>query len=574
MPRGGSAMNIPFFRREVPALAAAALILGAAGFLSKLLGLVRDRMLAARFGAGEALDVYYAAFQLPDIIYTLLLAGAASAAVLPVFIEYDQKGEAAAGRFLSNLLTVFSLAAVLLGAVAWLAAPWLVSFVAPGFVLEALERTVGLTRIMLANTVFLGIAGILSAVLQARRRFFIFALPPIVYNLGIIAGIVFLTPVFGLDGLAYGVVAGGIGQVLVQLPALRGLGLRIRPMFSLGDAGLRRVARTSLPRVAALGMSQLTLILLVAIASYFMAGSISVFKFAANLMYVPVGLFGVSWALALFPKLSSASILRQGESFREHVAIGVRSIFFWILPAAALAIVLRAHIVRVILGSGIFNWEDTRLVAAVLGVLALAMLSEGLLPLFLRAFYALGRTVEPLFLDIAASVLTVSGALGLSMLFLSSPQTLATVARVLRIPDLSQPYILAVAMAFAAGSLVNAFLLARSLKRVSLRRLGVELSFEFNACLTMAGAALLGGLAAYATLLPFPALVATNTFFGIFLQGAVAGGVGLAVYAAILVTQKNPEMLAIIQSFRQHLVSPAKTPRVFEAEKLDGEGTH
>ncbi len=565
-------MNFPFFQREVPTLHAAALILGAAGFLAKLLGLARDRLLAARFGAGEALDAYYAAFQLPDIIYTLLLVGAASAAILPVFIEYDQKSKAAAWRFLSNLLTVFSCAAVLLAASAWLAAPWLISFVAPGFDAGAAGRAVGLTRVMLANTVFLGLAGIISAVLQARHRFFVFALPPIIYNLGIIAGIVLFVPFFGLDGLAYGVVAGGLGQVLAQLPALRGLGFRFRPTFSLGDAGLKRVAGTSLPRVAALGMSQLTLTLLMAMASYFTAGSISVFKFSANLMYVPVGLFGVSWALAIFPKLSSASLARQGESFRAHVAIGIRSILFWTLPAAALAIVLRAHIVRVVLGSGTFNWEDTRLVSAVLGVIAVAIISEGLLPLLLRAFYALGRTREPLLLDILASVLTVSGALGLSLFFFSSPGALALVTRVLRIPDLGQPYILAVAMAFAAGSLFNVFLLARSLKRVSLRYFGVALSFEFNACLTMAGAALLGGLAAYAALLPFPALVATNTFFGIFLQGAVAGGVGLLTYAAILIREKNPEMLAIIQSFRQHLLSPARTPRVFEAEKLDGEG--
>lgn len=566
-------MNFPFFKREVPTLAAAALILGAAGFLSKLLGLVRDRLLAARFGAGDTLDVYYAAFQLPDIIYTLLLTGAASAAILPVFIEYDQKGEASAGRFLSNLLTVFSVAAVLLASGAWLLAPWLLSFIAPGFDAAAAGRAAGLTRIVLLNTVFLGIAGILSTVLQARHRFFVFALPPIVYNLGVIAGIVFFAPFFGLAGLAYGVVAGGLGQVLVQLPALWGLGLRFRPMFSLREAGLRRVARTSLPRVAALGMSQLTLVALTAIASYFASGSISVFKLSLNLMYVPVGLFGVSWALALFPKLSSASIARQGESFREHVAMGVRSVLFWTLPAASLAIVLRAHIVRVILGSGIFDWEDTRLVAAVLAVIGVAMISEGLLPLLLRAFYALGRTLEPLFLDIAASVLTVSGALGLSMLFLASPRTLEMAARVLRVSDLAPPYILAVAMAFAVGSLLNVFLLARSLRKVSFRQLGVKLSFEFNACLTMAGAALLGGLAAYVALLPFPAVVATNTFFGIFLQGAVAGVVGLTVYAIILITQKNPEMLAIIQVLRQRLISPAKTPRVFEAEKLDGEGT-
>ncbi|MDP3727253.1 MAG: murein biosynthesis integral membrane protein MurJ [bacterium] len=565
-------MNIPFFNREVPSLHAAALILGAAGLLSKLLGLVRDRMLAARFGAGPDLDVYYAAFQLPDIVYTILLAGAASAAVLPVLVAYERHGRDDVERFVSNLLIVFTLIGTAIASLAWLAAPVLISILAPGFDPEHAALALRLTRIMLANTVLIGIAGILSALLQARHRFFVFALPPIVYNLGIIAGILLVVPYLGVTGLAYGVVAGGVLQVLIQLPAIRGLGFRFRPRRALADAGLRAVLRTSLPRVAALGMSQLTLAALIAIASYFASGSISVFRFGANLLYVPVGLFGVSWALALFPKLSSASVGGEGEAFRRQVALGIRSILFWARPAATLAIVLRAHIVRVVLGSGVFNWEDTRLVAAVLAVLALAVISESLLPLVLRAFYALGRTAEPLLWDILGSVLTVAAAIGLAAFFAARPDALLAIARVLRIGDLAPPHILAVAIAFAAGSLLNLSLLLGSLRRASRKHMRVLLSFEFNAVLTMAGAAVLAGVAAYLALLPFPAVVATNTFLGIFAQGAVAAVAGLAVYAGVLATQGNPEMLAMMASFRQRLINPMKTPRVFDTEKIDREG--
>lgn len=565
-------MNVPLINREVTSFHAASFILAGATLASKLLGLVRDRLLAARFGAGTELDVYYAAFQLPDILYTLLLAGAASAAVLPVLLEHDRRGEQATERFLSNLLTVFSATAVLLVALAWIVAPAFVGVVAPGFDADASASVARLTRIMLGNAFLIGVAGIFSSVLQARHRFFVFALPPVIYNVGIIAGILVAVPRVGIDGVAYGVLAGGALQVLVQLPAIVGLGFRFRPRRPFLDPGLGRVVRTSLPRVLAIAMTQVTLTVLVAIASLFAAGSISAFRLAVNLAYVPVGIFGVSWALAIFPRLSREALARRGESFRSQFELGIRSILFWVLPAAALAVVLRAHIVRIVLGSGAFDWADTRMVAALVAVLAVAVVSESVLPLLLRAFYALGRTAEPLLWDITASLSAILSAGGLALFFVARPDALQAIARVLRIADLAPPYILAVAIAFSFGSLLNAFLLGWSLRRASHRALDTAPSFEFGAIASMAGAAVLGGVAAYGALLPFPALVATNTFAGIFLQGVTAAAVGLAVYAFILATQKNPELAAMIQSFRQRLIRPAVTPRVFDTEKLDGEG--
>src|SRR3989344_2713642 len=414
-------MNIPFFNREIVSFHAAALVLGGAALIAKLLGLFRDRLLAARFGAVDELDVYYAAFQIPDILYTVLLVGAASAAVLPALLAVERRGKAECERFLGNLLTVFSVGAVAAAFIAVIAAPFFVPLLAPGFGPEKLDLAIRLTRFMLGNVVFLGVASILSTLLQARHRFFAFALPPIVYNIGIIVGILVFVPVVGVMGLAMGVLLGGIFQVLVQLPAVRGLGFRFRPRVDLGDPGFRSVLRTSLPRVAALSLSQITLAILAAIASLFVGGSLAAFRLAANLLFVPVGLLRVSYALPVLPKLSGGSLDRSGEQFREHFVAGFRNILFWALPATALLIVLRAHIVRVVLGSGAFDWGDTRLVAALLAAMAIAVISESVLPLVLRGFYALGRTREPLMWNVIGSLSTVVFAFGLMLWFGASP---------------------------------------------------------------------------------------------------------------------------------------------------------
>lgn len=565
-------MRVSFINREILSLHAVALVLGGAAFLSRMLGLLRDRLLAARFGAGDVLDSYYAAFQIPDILFTIFLIGAASAAVLPVFLEYEKKGGAESEKFVSNLLTVFGVLALVLSVIASIASPWLVPLVAPGFSAAKLALAVKLTRVMMLNAVFFALGGILSSVLQARHRFFVFALPPIAYNLSIIFGILFIVPWTGAMGLAYGVLFGGLAQILVSIPALASMGFRFSPKFNFFEPGLIKVMKVSLPRVLALSMTQLTAVALAAIASFFASGSVSVFKFASNLMYVPVGLFGVSYALAIFPKLSGASLARDGAKFREQIAVGVRNILFWVLPFLTMLVVLRAHAVRVILGSGAFNWEDTRLVAAVLAVLAIAMASESILPLVLRAFYALGRTREPLFWDIVGSLATIIFSVGFAALFSARPEVLSVLARLLRIGDLAAPKVTAVALGFALGSLVNIVLLSSALKRVARERLDIALNFEFRALGAMFGASCIAGFAAYLTLLPFPSVVATNTFMGIFIQGATAGLVGFAVYASIMAWLKAPEILNLAGSLKKMLLVPLRALRIYETEKLDGDG--
>lgn len=565
-------MRFSILNRQITSLHAAALIIGAAGFLSRILGLLRDRLLASRFGAGDTLDAYYAAFQIPDTLLTIFLIGAASAAILPIFIEYKEGGKDEV-RFIQTILTIFGVTASALVLLLILLTPFIMPLIVPGFSPEKMQLTVNLGRIIMVGPLFFGISGIISSVLQAQHRFLLYAIPPVFYNLAIIFGILVLVPAFGPLGLAWGVLIGSLLQVLVQLPIFLSLGFFPKFVFNLADEGFRKVLSISLPRFAAISFNQLTHLALVGLASFLAVGSVAIFKFSTNLIYFPVGIFGISYALAIFPKLSESAVKKQGGEFFSELSFGIRNILFWSLPFAFLFIVLRAHIVRVILGSGAFDWNDTRLVAASLGVLSFMVIFEGLNTLLIRAFYALEKTWEPLVSNLIASGLTILAAIGLLALFRASPESMGTLAHLLRIGDLKDIQVIGIAIAFSVGSIFNFFLLFSRLRKTAAKSFGVPRRETASPILKIFASSLLAGGAAYGALLPFPALVPTNTFMGIASQGFTAGVVGFAAYFFVLYILKSEELLSLLDSFRQRLYSFRKQPRVFEIEKLDGQET-
>lgn len=563
-------MQFKIFNQKITSVHAAALIIGAAGFLSRILGLFRDRLLASRFGAGDTLDAYYAAFQIPDTLFTVFLIGAASAAILPVFIDYREHGRDSMA-LIQKLLTIFSVLAALSVLVLIIASPSIVPLIVPGFSPEKAGLATALTRIMMLSPFFLGVAGIISSVLQAYHRFLVYAVPPIFYNLAIIFGIIVLVPVLGPTGLAWGVALGALLQVLVQLPLFFRLGFRPNFSFNLRDPGVKKIFRISLPRVAALSFNQITLLVLVGITSFLTAGSVSVFKFAINLIYFPIGLFGVSYALAIFPKLSERVVKNQGNEFFSELSAGMRSVIFWSLPITFLFVVLRAHIVRVILGAGHFNWNDTRLVAASMAALSFMILFEGLNTLLIRAFYALEKTREPLIVNIVASLATVLTAVGLLGFFAVNPEALRALSYLFRVGDLAATQVLGIAIAFSFGSTLNFMLLFSKLRKTSVAAFGINTRRNFRHIAKIFLASAIGGFAAYGALLPFPALLPTNTFFGIALQGISAGISGFAAYFAALYIMHSEEFLSLLESFRLRLYSTKKQPEIFEIEKLDGQ---
>lgn len=386
-----------------------ALIIGVASLLSRVLGLVRDRLLTTSFGASDITDVYFAAFKVPDFIFNLLVLGALMASFVPIFIETKKKsGDRAAFDLAANALNVMMVAFVLVAAIAAFLAPQLIEWLAYGDSPQQQEQIVLFTRIMLGATFFFALSNVLAGVLHSLKRFFVYSLSPIVYNIGIIIGIVVLHPLLGDIGLPLGVVLGGLLQFLVLVPTALALGFRFRATFNLKDAALRKILKLMPPQALALGLTQLNVIVIFAIASTFDDGARSVWQYADNLQHFPINIFGVSLALAVFPVFSEAFAKNDMSQFRKVFSENVRRILFFIVPISIMTLLLRAQIVRIVYGAGAFDWNDTLLTAQTLGVFALSMFAQALMPLFTRAFFAKQDTKTPVVIAAIAMALNIA----------------------------------------------------------------------------------------------------------------------------------------------------------------------
>jgi len=388
-------------------LARAAFTVSVFSLLASLLGMFRDRLLAGTFGAGEKLDVYYTAFRIPDFFYNTLLLSIVSSAFLPVLSEYlckkkNRKNSKPlsfgkdAREFIDSTLSVLVISILALALILWLTAPILVKLLAPGFGPEKQEVTSYLTRIMLLSPIFLGLSGILGNMLNLKKYFLFYSLAPVMYNLGIIFSIIFLVPVLGIKGLAWGVAIGAISHFLIQfVPALT-LGLKLGWKWNLNHIGVKKVMRLMMPRSLHLGLLQTNWIIITGLATLLPAGSLTVFNLANNLQGVPLTIFGASFSIAAFPTLATLAAQKDMVKFRIYFSKILRQILFFVIPLSVLLIILRAQVVRIILGSGKFDWEDTILTLSVLGALAISLFAQSLNLLLARAFFALHNTVTPL----------------------------------------------------------------------------------------------------------------------------------------------------------------------------------
>ena len=407
-----------FWNGETDGLTAAALIVGASSLASRLLGIWRDRVLASTFGAGDVLDAYYAAFRLPDTVYNLVILGALSAGFIPVFTEWlERKGKPEAFKLASQVISTVGVIMAIASAVIAIFAPWIVPMLAPGFSPEKLALTVSLTRVMALSPFFLGLSAVLGGVLQSLRMYAGYAMAPVLYNLGIIVGVWLLVPVMGPVGLAWGVVLGAASHFLIQLLQAIQIGFKQVLWPTLRSEGVRRILTLMAPRAAGLGVSQINLIVLLALATTIESGAVAVFNLANNLQSFPIGLIGISFAIAAFPALARASGASDEKAYKSALASAAKKILFFTIPATALFILLRAQIVRIVLGDGLFNWTDTIRTADMLGWFALSIAVQSLIPLYARAFYAVQDTRTPLAIGIFSEVLNLSLALFLSRYF-------------------------------------------------------------------------------------------------------------------------------------------------------------
>jgi len=535
--------------KEVRGLHQAAYVLGLFAFGSQLLALVRDRMLAHQFGAGIELDLYYAAFRVPDLLY-VLFASTLSVYVLIPFVASRIKGDdaTAAQALLSQVFSVFLVCYSLLAIVMWVVAPYLMPIMFPGMSGE-MDDLISIMRILLLQPMFLGLSSLFGVVTQLGHRFVLYAISPLIYNIGIIIGIIALYPLWGLDGLALGVVIGAIGHMLVQVPLVNRSSLAFGFTYRISFPLMAEVLRTSLPRAITLAMHQVVLLALLGIASLMAVGSVAVFQLAYNLQSVPLAVIGASYSIAAFPFLADLFAQKRMDDFRLHIITAMRHVLFWSLPAIALLIVLRAQIVRVILGSGAFDWGDTRLTAAVLALLAISLFAQAINLLIVRAFYAGGNTRIPFLVTLIGSVFAVVLASALYSLFLRDPQFVHMLSSWLRVGDVAGSEIILIGVSYSIAIVVQTLVLFAFAVRI----FKLPTSWLWPNLGRAILAASMGALCAYATLNFFVRGINEASFLGILIQGMLGGVVGVCAIILTYYLFRSPELREIYTSFHKRI---------------------
>ncbi|MEK7088525.1 MAG: murein biosynthesis integral membrane protein MurJ [Patescibacteria group bacterium] len=536
------------FSKEYGNINQAALLLGCFTLLSQILALFRDRNIAHFIGPSPQLDAYYAAFRVPDLIF-ISIASLASITVLIPFIVEKMNGEKVtdeARKLLNNVFTVFFIVMIIVSIIAFFVMPYLISFIAPGFTPIIQTKVILFSRIMLLSPILMGLSNLFGTITQLFRKFFIYSLSPIFYNFGIIIGVVVLYPVFGINGLVLGVVLGAFMHFLIQVFASFGCGFTPKFSFAINFKEIKQIALTSLPRTLGLSFNNIALISIIAFASYLSSGSISIFNFSFNLQSVPLNIIGVSYAVAAFPTLVKSFSGEKKDEFKNHLKSTARQIVFWSLPIIFLFIVLRAQIVRVILGSGSFSWENTRLVAASLAIFSVSVLAQGMVALLSRAYYATGNTKRPLTVNLLCSILIIILSYMFLHIFENIPIFRYFIESLLKVTDIPGTEVLMLPLAYSIGTIFNFILHWYFIRRDFME----HESFITKTFFQSLGASFFLGVVAYLSLNILSPIFGTTTGWGVFLQGFISGILGIFTAVLILYLLKNEELKDLIETLK------------------------
>jgi putative peptidoglycan lipid II flippase len=496
----------------------ATIIIASFTLLSRLTGFGRDILLASRLGLSANSDIYFTAFRIPDTIYNLLILGTLSVALIPVFSQYYLKDRPRAYNIASTVLNISSLTMFAICAIIFVFALPLTKLIAPGFSAEQISETAAVTRIMMLSPIIFTISNVFSSVLISMKKFIIVNIAPLLYNVGIIFGILFLYPRYGIAGLAYGVIFGAILHVGIQIPEALRHGFRWRPVMNLADPGVQKIGALFLPRIVGLDSSYVNLIVVSIIGSTLITGSITAFNYANNIQAVALGIFALSSAVAIFPVLSEYFAQDDVKGFVRTLQRTIIRVLYFIIPITILILLLRAHVVRLLLGYGNCDWNCTITTFNTLGVLALGLVAQSLIPLFARSFYARQNTKTPVIISLVSMAISGVGSYYLA-------QGLGIVG---------------VALGFVIASTVQCILLFVYLHRAlesndteTEQTLRVFDSTIVTQTLKILLASVILGAVSYGVLYLVDPILNTHTIFGIFAQSALSTGLGGVAYVAV-----------------------------------------
>lgn len=398
--------------KEEKQLAKAAGIISAATLLSRILGFIRDMMLARLFGATLAADAFFVAYRIPNMLRELFAEGAMAAAFIPVFTEYlthksrRDAWELASAVF-TTLLTILT-GITLLGI---LFSPFIVKLIAPGFTLspEKVALTILLNQIMFPYLLFIGLSALMMGILNSLRSFAAPAFSPVMFNLCIILSAFLLSPLFDqpIIGIAIGVLIGGLVQFLFQIPSLRHQGFTLSLRFQPNHPGVKKIGKLLLPTMIGLSVTQVNILVNTLLASYLSEGSVTYLFYGMRLIHFPLGLFGIALATALLPTMAALSAQGDLDGLRLKLSFGLRLVLFITLPAMIGLIFLRVPIVHILFEHGHFTSQATLNTASAVLFYSLGLWAFAGARITIPTFYALQDTTTPARIGIFTMILNI-----------------------------------------------------------------------------------------------------------------------------------------------------------------------
>lgn len=387
----------------------AALILGISSGITAVLGLLKGRLLSYYFGVSEELGIFYTADRIPNLIYSVLVIGAISTVFIPVFTDTLQKDKKRAWKTASSVVSIGVLTFFVLGILVIVFAKPIISLLSVGtFTPEQVALGASLMRIMIGAQLILVISSFFTSILQSFKQFTIPALAPILYNLGMLFGIMFLSPVMGIYGPAVGIVIGSMFHLLIQLPFLKNVDFRYSPSLNVTIPEVRKMFLLMPPRIMSVLFSQLVATINNSLAILISTSSVVLLKFASQLQFFPVHLFGASIATASLPVLSEHSDATDMKNFKKIFITTLHQTLFLVIPTSVILLVLRVPVVRLVYGVSNFPWEATVKTSYALAFFSLSIFAQSTFYLLSRTFYSLKDTVTPVLVSLITIIVNVS----------------------------------------------------------------------------------------------------------------------------------------------------------------------
>lgn len=522
-------------------IASAAFIVAVFSIMSRLAGFVRDRILIGLFGAGATLDAYYQAMRVPDLLLQLFVVGALSASFIPIFSKYYLgKQEEKAWRYTNAMLLTMFLGFALLAVAGGVFAPQIAQGIArEGFDDAGRALVAQMMRIMFFGQCFFAASLVFGSVLQGAKRFILYSFAPIANNVGIILGALFLVPIMGPVGLAWGAVLGALLHAFVQAVGVYALGYGFRLVPFWRERDVLTSLKSMVPRVMGLAVSQVNFLLMGILAGTLVQGSVTMLNLAYTLNFFPIGVIAVSYAIAAYPTFCEHVNAKRFDDLRAAFSDAVRQILLFMVPLTVAFLLLRMQIVRVAFGAKGFAWASTIATAETLGFFAISFFAQAIVFVQVRVFFALGDTATPFVvglvsaaanLGLALALMPVMGIQGLGIAFSAAAML--------------QAVLLWVLLRVRIGSLHEARLM-KSLVTLSLA--GMVCAATMQAVKQFVGDA-----------------TELDTFIDVLWQGVAAGVAGFVLYGVIALVLRSPEMVTVAQGLRRKLLRSARPSEVTE----------